>query len=153
MLLNAVLHWAVARSIFLVQFDLYPPTGIQASKQVATAIALKPVGILIAVIIGGVLIMTLFGLACVRLPPGMPMLGTCSLAISAACHPPEGDDMAEHELLMYGVIDMDEEESDQEEEKRPKRVTFTSWNVTSLKKGQTYSAIYKKDKRPCRWVI
>ena len=40
-----------------------------------------------------------------KLGSGMPIIGTCSLAISAACHPAVGDEDAARKPLMYGAVE------------------------------------------------
>ncbi|KAL4864495.1 hypothetical protein BDV12DRAFT_176034 [Aspergillus spectabilis] len=46
----------------------------------------------------------LVGLSLRRLPSRMPLAGSCSLAISAACHPPKGEDLTTVALgpVMWG---------------------------------------------------
>lgn len=34
---------------------------------------------------------------------GIPLAGSCSAAISAACHPPAGDDRASRKAVMWGA--------------------------------------------------
>ena len=134
--LNALMHWAVGRSIFLVSFDVYDLNGNAAPDVGTTAAGYSPVGILIAVIMGGVLILFLCGLSLRHLTPGMPVLGTCSLAISAACHPPRGDEDAGLKKLMYGVVGKSED--DDAGQSGPEHVTFTSFDVEPLQRLKLY---------------
>lgn len=34
--------------------------------------------------------------------PGIPLVGSCSAAISAACHPPQGDDKPSRKVVQWG---------------------------------------------------
>jgi hypothetical protein len=51
-------------------------------------------------------------------PPDMPLVSTCSAAISAACHPPEYDSVAHLFPVKWGVVT---------ENEKPARCAFTTW--------------------------
>jgi len=40
-----------------------------------------------------------------KFKPGMPLVGSCSAAISAACHPPEEDRNASQKAVMWGACE------------------------------------------------
>jgi hypothetical protein len=52
----------------------------------------------------------------------IPLGGTCSAVVSAACHRPEGDEYGASELVKWGVVPR--------EDGRPwERCSITSWSV------------------------
>ena len=60
--------------------------------------------ILVAAIIGAIMLLVLIGLSFKKHKSAMLVVGSCSAAISAACHPPEDEDLdqATLGLLMWG---------------------------------------------------
>jgi len=89
--------------------------------------------LMLATCVGGVLMILLIGLMFKWLRSGMPVLGTCSLAISAACHAAVGDENAATKLLMYGVVGGERDEGDEK-----KHVCFSSRDVEPLRDGEMY---------------
>jgi hypothetical protein len=101
-----LLHWLVSRSLFLVKVTIINASGIPTPSRDINACGWSRLPLILALGVGLVMILTLFGLGWRRFAAGMPLLGSCSLAISAACHPAqaEGENIAEF-ALQYGVID------------------------------------------------
>jgi hypothetical protein len=58
--------------------------------------------------VGGVLLFIGTGAGFVRYPPGTNLVGSCSMAISAACHPPESAKGPELALkkLKWGAVEV-----------------------------------------------
>jgi hypothetical protein len=52
----------------------------------------SPIGAVIVMVLGAAMVVVLIGAACWPLRSNMPVAGSCSTAISAACHPPEPRD-------------------------------------------------------------
>jgi len=55
---------------------------------------------------GFIHLIILFTVGGKKYPLGMPLAGSCSAAIAAACHPPEEDVDASYEPLMWGAVQM-----------------------------------------------
>jgi hypothetical protein len=71
----------------------------------------------------------------------MPLAGTCSALISAACHPPEDDTKASLLLVHWGVVDMSEQVSQEDghlEQDIVGHCSFTSFDVTEPIEGRLY---------------
>ena len=105
----ALLHWAVSRSIYLVQIVVRDEKGqympfLRDGSGSFSACGFNLSALVLALALGGCMVLVLLALGRRRLSPGAPVVGRCSLAISAACHA----DPAEGELwlkpLMYGII-------------------------------------------------
>ena len=79
------------------------------------------------------MVFVVMGMSLLRYPPGIPLVRGCSLAISAACHPPsEAIDMAV-ERLKYGVLVSEGIGADE-------RVGLSSRKVAPLHSGYTYGS-------------
>lgn len=95
-ILSGTLHWLVSQSIFVVAFDVYDARG----KPVEEGISMKdyvvtktcgysPIAMLSVLVLGGIMVIAVVGTGYIPHRRGMPLAGSCSLAISAACHPKE----------------------------------------------------------------
>ncbi|KAK0862416.1 hypothetical protein LTS02_007174 [Friedmanniomyces endolithicus] len=128
----AVLHWMIGRSLFLVQINMYNQWG--ARYDGTNAIGYSLLAIIFALVVGGMLILGIVAMSCRTLESGMPLAASCSLAISAACHPNAGDEDAALKSIMYGV-----ETAGQLDEKGCRHAAFSSRKVEHLADGVTYT--------------
>ena len=131
-----VLHWLVSQSIFLalVQASDYGSGGATPLDPGLEVIGCgwSPFAIILSLIVGGVMIVWLWitGFT-VHYGNRMPLVRSCSMAISAACHPPSFDVDAALKPVMYGVVEC------QNADEIP-HVSFTSKPVTCLIAGERY---------------
>lgn len=88
----AILHWLVARSIFLVQIQVYDYDGNAISYWISTC-GFSSMAIVLSLFVSGIIILALLANGARKLEPGMPLASSCSLAITAACHTGPGDEM------------------------------------------------------------
>jgi hypothetical protein len=114
----SLLHWLVSQSFFLARVEVYealPSDNIPPST--INAVGYSLYALIFVVALGGLMLFVLISfVAGRRLRSPIPLVGGCSLAIAAACHPTGeghmiGDeiDTAEKEL-MWGVLVGKEEE-------------------------------------------
>jgi hypothetical protein len=76
---------------------------------------------------------------CRSLGTGMPIIGTNSAAISAACHPVVGDEDAATKALMYGVVEGPPRDQGMAGDRGDvAHVCFSSFEVTPLEDGRMY---------------
>lgn len=129
MIACGLLHWLVSRSLFLVAIDIYNTSGVLDKARSITACGWSSTPLALDIGLGSLMILTLFGLATFRtLQPGIPITSSCSLAISAACHP--CDESEDSTLpLQYGVIG---------ETAEGEHAAFSSRDVKPLVDGTTY---------------
>ena len=142
--LSGVLHWSVSQSIFVVSFDLYDEFGEvddfrQYSASPITPITktcgYSPIAMLLAVIVGSLMVIALVGFGYIPYRSGMPLAGSCSLAISATCHPVQQskakDCTLSEEKLQWGVVSTSPDGIG--------HCAFSSVRVGSLTKGCLYA--------------
>ena len=137
MALMATLHWLVGRSIFFVQLMPYDIRGVAVPIAQVDGCAYSLSAILLAMIVGGVLVLAIIGFSLLSLPPGIPIASSCSLAISAAAHPARGEEDAALQPIMYGVL-----EQDSNGELTRERLGFSSRKVLRVEKNKVYPAAY-----------
>ncbi|PGH13119.1 hypothetical protein AJ79_03826 [Helicocarpus griseus UAMH5409] len=93
---SAVLHWLISLSFYLVNIKRHGSSSTLNPKFDGSTCGYSPVAIVATTVFGVSMIVVLVLLALFkRFKSGMPVAGSCSLAIAAACHPPsreeEGD--------------------------------------------------------------
>lgn len=103
MVASMLLHWLVSGSLFYVEINPIHVLGNSFYWDRIIACGYGPIAIVFALILGGVMTCTVVGLGMRRFASQMPIAGSCSAAISAACHPTEGE---EHALkpIIWGEI-------------------------------------------------
>ncbi|MCJ1291656.1 hypothetical protein MMC34_003201 [Xylographa carneopallida] len=101
MIVFGLLHWAFSQSVFFVQVNVFDlnekPSGtVQACGWSASALAT-------AIVLGYLASGALWAIGKRKYHSGMPIMSSCSLAISAACHATPGDENAALKKVMYGA--------------------------------------------------
>jgi hypothetical protein len=111
--LSGSLHWLVSQSIFVVAFDLYNDIGEAITEGVdidvmTRTIGYSPSAMLAVVVLGVVMVVAVVGFGFIPYERGIPLAGSCSLAISAACHPEQaagaGDSLLSEQKVQWGVV-------------------------------------------------
>jgi hypothetical protein len=65
----------------------------------------SPLAMICVMVVGGCIIAFALTLGSRKFPPEMPIVGSCSMAISAACHSAPGEGIiASTEALQWGVV-------------------------------------------------
>jgi len=142
-ILSGTLHWLVSQSIFVVSFDLYdvdgepvPDTYLNFEWDMVTrSVGYSPVAMLSVIILGVLMVGSVIGFGYIPYKPGMPLAGSCSLAISAACHPEKrvglDDGVLSEQKLQWGVVSTDADGVG--------HCAFSSEDVDPLVKGRMYT--------------
>ncbi|KAK3637796.1 hypothetical protein LTR56_012002 [Elasticomyces elasticus] len=102
----ALLHWLMSQSLFVVAAVAYGGDGIPQVPTYTSAYSLE--AIVVTACVGFTLICALVVLGMQRYSGTIPLASSCSAAISAACHPPEGDFEAALFRIQWGVVSVDE---------------------------------------------
>lgn len=140
---STVFHWLISQSIFLINIIIYQPNSevlMQPTSHfkgvsntgMTTACGYSPLAISCALGVAVLLFIALIVLSSRKLKPGMPVVGSCSLAISAACHPPESDDSAAIKPLLWGAVHHGKNG-------KPGHCCLTSLEVEKPRKGALYA--------------
>ncbi|KIK55855.1 hypothetical protein GYMLUDRAFT_174976, partial [Collybiopsis luxurians FD-317 M1] len=108
---STVLHWLVSQSIFLVKINYWygnePVSYFQRfsrAANISTSCGYSPIGMVLGAVVAASLILIALAISFFRRIDGnIPLVGSCSAAISAACHPPvDGADPLKP--MKWGVI-------------------------------------------------
>ncbi|KAH5426660.1 hypothetical protein HBI47_117900 [Parastagonospora nodorum] len=135
-ILSGTLHWLVSQSIFVVAFDVYDGLGQIAAVDLGDrtkTCGYSPIAMLAVIIFGSLIVAAVIGFGYIPYNRGMPLAASCSLAISAACHPPlvSGDSVLSEQKLQYGVVSTSGDGIG--------HCAFSSKEVGKLVKGRTYA--------------
>lgn len=129
LIVSSLLHWLVSQSLFLANVTSYDADGQEKPTFSLPAIGYSCIAIITIILVGAVLI--LLGLLNgFRWHQGMPLAGSCSAAISAACHRPEEDIDAATKPVMWGVVSS---------ENGVGHCCFTSFEVSPPIHGELYA--------------
>lgn len=85
---SGLMHWLVSQSVFLANITIIPRDGLVPMQDEITTVAYSPLAMLFLLFLGFFLLMFLLGISMRKLPFGMPLIGSNSMALSAACHIP-----------------------------------------------------------------
>jgi hypothetical protein len=136
-----LLHSLISQSIFLVQADTFGPgpENYRIPTYDKSDVGYSVLGIIFSICLGALLVAALLVNAVRRhysdVPTEFPAMGTSSLAISAACQPPKGDDEAYLFELRLGIVKDEEYNVPQALD----RLTFsTSIYIQKPKAGVVY---------------
>jgi hypothetical protein len=143
--ISGLMHWLISQSIFLIFVEIYEAsvendsisggTEGNASARVPvsdyTTCGWSPAGVFSVIVVGVVMVLFLLVAGSRRLGSDMPVAGSCSAAISAACHPMPYDKMASVEPLQWGFTSLEEDEKG--------HCSFSSGEVDAPRKGVLYS--------------
>ena len=131
--LSALLHWLFSQSIFLAlitEYDIYGNVLPQSMHGDLIRYGCSGIALLFAVTLSGLMIVVLLVICARKYHPKMPIVASCSFAISAACHPQRKNEKNEFARLKYGVTGVNDDGT--------KHVSFSSGEVSPLVPGELY---------------
>ncbi|KAF1972724.1 hypothetical protein BU23DRAFT_534554 [Bimuria novae-zelandiae CBS 107.79] len=135
--LGGALHWLVSQSIFLVAIDVYAFDGSQdgALGDDWKSTGYSPIAIFTTIMLGTAMTLAAIGFGWVPFKEGMNLAGSCSAAISAACHEVDAVDgyEAARSKVQWGVVG--------ENADNVGHCTFSTREVEMPKVGQVYAGI------------
>jgi hypothetical protein len=129
--MSALLHWLVSQAFFLAKVVALKDSKENVENS-TTMFGYSPIAMLFALLAGSVLFFGVLGLALRRYKTCMPLVSSCSGAISAACHPRpnEGRGIATRQLR-WGVLSLNQNGSE--------HCGFGSSDVQPLISGRFYA--------------
>ena len=134
---SAVLHWLISQSLFLVGVDAYNPRQERDPERDIITCGHSPVAIVSAVAVGTAMICCVGGLGHKRFRSAIPVVGSCSLGIAAACHPGPGGFKTggEYLPLKWGAVPVS---SDYDGSEHVGHCAFSSEEVEVPRDGWVY---------------
>ncbi|KAL4889365.1 hypothetical protein BDV59DRAFT_186704, partial [Aspergillus ambiguus] len=100
---STLLHWLASQSFYSVQIIKRNTIG-QRLENWPSVVGYSPMAMIFAIGVLALAIIATIGIGLRKLKAHMPIAGTCSAAISAACHPPVGDGDAASKPVMWGEV-------------------------------------------------
>jgi hypothetical protein len=136
MVFSGLLHWMISQSIFLAVVAEYDPSGAIVSSIAIASCGYSPLAIILVIVLGGLIIVTTSLLALFRRCEGsIPLVGSCSAAIAAACHQPSWDTDASLKAVRWGAI------PDVVNGRGVGHCAFSSGQVESVVEGKEYAGL------------
>jgi hypothetical protein len=133
MVMSGLLHWLVSQSIFLAVVANYDEAGdLKNAVQIASC-GFSPLGMICVLALGALLTLGTCIIGGRKYDPSMPLAGSCSVAISAACHRPDWDVDASLKSVKWGVIPGSADETE------IGHCCFTSSDVDHIQDGKQYA--------------
>ncbi|KAE8321014.1 hypothetical protein BDV39DRAFT_197984 [Aspergillus sergii] len=140
---STVIHWLISQSIFLINLKIYQPNNELLTRPnthfpsasdsgVITACGYSPLAIITAIAVAILMFAVLTTVSTFKLKPDIPVVGSCSVAISAACHPPEEDSDVAGKPLSWGAVRHQEGD-------RPGHCCLTSQTVEKPRYDELYA--------------
>ena len=102
---SGILHWLLSQSFFLVRLDLVNRENVIVEEASQSACGFSIMSLLIFFIVALLLVCAIGRIGLQHLEQKMPFAASCSLVISAACHPPEQDVDAQVKEVKWGVVE------------------------------------------------
>lgn len=132
LILSAILHWLVSQSLFLAFVDYLNPDGTLDSADSISTVGYSCIAIFFAIIVGVIAMLAGVANGFRRYDDGIPLVGSCSAAISAACHRPNEDASASLLPIKWGCVDASAETE-------VGHCCLTSFEVTRPADGRYYA--------------
>ena len=107
-IVSGILHWLVSLTLFLARVNAYDSDGHKVNEDSLATVGYSPISMITVILLGALLLIFLNLIGFRRYQDGLPLAGTCSAAISAACHRPEDDIHAASKPVMWGAVDRDD---------------------------------------------
>lgn len=104
MISSSTLHWLLSQTFFLVRADFYDSQGrFEPGNSIsACGFSITSLYVLVAAII--VLLAVVAYMGCRYMQTRAPLVASCSLAISAACHPPVDEKDTHLAKVKWGAV-------------------------------------------------
>ena len=131
---SGTLHWLVSQSIFLARVNVLDSTGAEVPNASISTCGYSPIAIICVIVFGFLVVLVGVANGFRKTKGGMPLAGSCSAAISAACHAPDAD--ASSKRLMWGVVINDNANSSS---RSVGHCSFTSLEVEAPIVGNRYA--------------
>ncbi|KAL2067586.1 hypothetical protein VTL71DRAFT_2011 [Oculimacula yallundae] len=103
-LVSITTHWILSESLFLVAIDVYDEHGVLDVAQSLLTCGWSCIALIFLVGIGWLVLIIGLGMGLRRYNAGMPLAGSCSAALSAACHAVADEHDVSLVHVQWGVV-------------------------------------------------
>ncbi|KAG0126947.1 hypothetical protein HOY82DRAFT_542267 [Tuber indicum] len=103
MTLSGLLHWLTSQSIFLARVEIRDPLEKEISAMIST-VGYSCIAIIFVLTLGIAVLLTAAGMGYRQFATEATTVGSCSAAISAACHAWEDPDMIIGKKVCWGDV-------------------------------------------------
>ncbi|KAK5703240.1 hypothetical protein LTR97_004189 [Elasticomyces elasticus] len=129
---SATLHWLVSQSLFLARISIWN-NGVESEGDSLSTVGFSCTPIVVIIVLGSCMLLAAIGTGCRSFASsGIPVAGSCSVAISAACHRPKDD-------VNAGVLEVKWGEIHGEGTSEVGHCAFTTEEVQDLVFGRAYA--------------
>lgn len=104
LLLSGTLHWLLSQSLFLARISAFTSEGVEDPESSISQIGYSNIAIITLLALGTIVMLLGIFNGFRRSRSDMPLAGSCSAAISAACHGPANDTDAAKGSLIWGAV-------------------------------------------------
>ncbi|KAI5276990.1 hypothetical protein E4T47_00244 [Aureobasidium subglaciale] len=104
LLLSGALHWLVSQSLFLASITTELRDGRSMAEDTVSTCGYSPLTMILTLGIGTIMLAGIIFGGYWSVSTGIPLVGSCSAAVSAACHLPREEDEAHLLPLRWGVV-------------------------------------------------
>ncbi|KAF2653614.1 hypothetical protein K491DRAFT_661661 [Lophiostoma macrostomum CBS 122681] len=104
MITSGILHWLMSQSLFFVRYDIIDREEHRVDGRSKSACGFSRISLLVFLIIALVLVCVIGWAGLRGLKQKLPFANSCSLAISAACHPMTFEANPQLEEVKWGVV-------------------------------------------------
>ncbi|KAF1974111.1 hypothetical protein BU23DRAFT_462453 [Bimuria novae-zelandiae CBS 107.79] len=105
LLTSGILHWLLSQSFFLVRIDVLDRKGAIVEESSQSACGYSRLSLLIFFVVAFLLVCAIGLIATRSLEQKVPFAASCSLVISAACHPPKQEIDTHLKEVKWGVVE------------------------------------------------
>jgi len=137
LILSGTLHWLMSQSLFLALVTVYDKEGMRDDDKSISTVGYSCTAIFCAIIVGSLAVISGLLNGFRKYTPGIPLVGSSSAALSAACHPLPNETSVSLMPLQWGVVNASEGKS-------VMHCALSSLEVTSPVVGSLYAGL-KKD--------
>jgi len=107
LVISIIAHWVLSQSLFLVAIDVFDEGGNPDNSQSILTCGFSCIALIVLIGIGWLIFIAGVGTGLRRYKAGMPLAGSCSAAISAACHPPADEVEVALVPVKWGVVSIE----------------------------------------------
>jgi hypothetical protein len=91
--MSGLMHWLISQSLFIINLEASSnlPDDYYSPPWSSMSCGYSPLAMILVLVVGVVMVAFVVGMGHKKLRSAMPVAGSCSLAIAAACHPPHSN--------------------------------------------------------------